>query len=389
MMPPYATARMSLRASLPRVLHFAILFVWCASAGVMAACHLARVPGPPLTPPGAPPTQAGVTVISIKKDLVWLVTEVEEDLWACDPAECYRVDTSTSPATLIPLNLRVGVPAVGFGSIWYSKGPTWGRKPVPDQGLYRLDLKTNEQVAKIPVPASGWGATLFPPSGLGAIFIADGSVWVRDEDWDHLYRVDPSTNQVTAKVALTKSEKSELALSPVAAALGSVWVLYTDGTLNRIDPETNQFLAEIRVGAPHRTSMFSTDSYSGLTISEGTAWITESKTEGNLIRVDLKTNQVVATMPVGYQPSNPVVGGGFVWLSTYYTNREGHFVVKVDPRTNQVLDKMFLPGTAQPSLSAQSSGILAWGEELKLWDPIWSGPNLTYIYRIPYHYRAP
>ena len=359
----------------PRGLHLRMLLCACLAVVASAVTAQAQVPGRPANPPSEPSAQAEVRPISIPVCPWTLVTEVEEDLWVCCFGACFRVDTGTSPAGLIPLRPKIANPFVlgfGFGSVWVCKGRFFKRTPVADQGLYRLDPKTNEEVAKIPVG-----------DVRGTIFIADGSVWASDVDLLHLYRVDPKTNQVTAKVSLKKNKKSKVAagfLGPyVAAAMGSVWVLYTDGTLSRIDPETNQILAEIRVGPPHRMRYFSNDTYSGLAIGEGSAWITESKEKGNLIRVDLKTNQVVATIPVGYQPQSPVVGGGFVWVSTYYTNSAGHFVVKIDPRTNQVLGRMLLRGT-QPYLSAQEDGILAWGEELK----VWGSPKHTYIWKIAY-----
>ncbi len=370
------------RMAAPRRLYFGMRLCLCVAIVAIATCALAQVPGRPANPPSELSPQAEVTTISVKGEQYWtLVTEVGGDLRACLAAICYRVDTGTSPAGLIPLSLKVANPlalGLGFGSVWVTvrksevKGHKW-LDPDTFGPLYRLDPKTNEEVATI--PASGFW-----------ILIADGSVWVFDGSL--LYRVDPKSNHVRGKIPLEQNRKSEVAIGfkgvplpepYIAAAMGSVWVLYTDGTLSRIDPGTNQLLAKIRVGPPHRGGVFSYDSYSGLAVDEGSAWITESKEESNLIRVDLKTNRVVATIPVGYRAQNPVVGGGFIWVSTYYSDKVGHFVVKIDPRTNQVLGSMLLRGT-QPYLSAQEHGILAWGEELRRW----GSPRYTYIWKIPY-----
>src|SRR5207245_10021618 len=95
--------------------------------------------------------------------------------------------------------------------------------------------------------------------------------------------------------------------------MGSVWVLSKEGIVSRIDPESNKVLAEIRVGPPReRFPYVDLDSYTGLAVGEGSAWITESKAEGNLIRVDVETKQAVATIPVRYRPSSVAVGGGCV-----------------------------------------------------------------------------
>lgn len=315
----------------------------------------APMPGRPADALSAASLQCNVTSIRVQGVLGTSPSLVEGEggFWTCEfiGGKCYRVDTNTSPAKLIPLGLKNARSlAAGFGSLWVA---VMGKGA--DQGLHRLDPKTNEEVAKIPVNGSFW------------VFIADGSVWVTDGSL--LYRVDPKTNQVTAKISVEKNKKSTVAgdvRGPyIVPAMGSVWVLYTDGTLNRIDPETNQFLAEVRVGPRHleRFIDFTLDRYFGLAVGEGSAWITEYKEKGNLIRVDLKTNQVVATIPVGYHPQTAVVGGGFVWVSVYYTARVGHFVVKIDPRTNQILGTIFLKG-GQPYLRAQEDGILAWSDSI-------------------------
>jgi streptogramin lyase len=241
--------------------------------------------------------------------------------------------------------------AIGFGSLWVS---------VPrgaDAGIHRVNPKTNQETAQIPVS--------------GSVFIADGSVWVQEWKANLLVRVDPKTNQVTAKIPDEKS----IGISP---AMGSVWLLRKEGILSRIDPETNKSLAEIRIGQPRKERLDLTNYYAGLVAGEGAVWITEHITDGKLIKVEPKTNQVVARIPVGYHPGSITVGGGFVWVSVYYTNREGHLVLKIDPRTNQTLGQIFLAGT-QPLLNAGKDGLFAWGVDLR---PGWTGR--TMIWKIPY-----
>ena len=239
--------------------------------------------------------------------------------------------------------------ALGFGSVW-----TAGTKG-PDAGIHRFDPRTLQEIAKIPIPGL-----------VGSI--GDGAVWVLN---DALYRVNRDTNQVTAKIDVGKD------IAAMTAAEGSVWVLRDTGILSRIDPETNQSVAEIRIGQ-RRMGRLDTSYYSGLVATEGSVWITESISEGKLIRVDTKSNQVVAKIPVGNSPDDVVLGGGFIWVSIYFTNRSGHFVVKIDSRTNEILGKIFLRGT-QPSLHASKDSLLAWGEDLK---PGWRGR--TYIWKIAY-----
>ena len=319
-------------------------------------CCTSTLPSPVAN---APLLQADVTVIRIReRNHRWTsVQEGEGGLWVCElkfswvtpSGKCFRVDSTVSPAELIPLPLNTLSLAPGFGSVWMnvSKGA--------DAGVHRLDAKTYQETAKIPIR--------------GMVFIADGSVWIIDRNARLLYRVDPKTNQTTAKIPLESKSASFSSLRGTVPAMGSVWVLSKEGIVRRIDPESNKVLAEIRVGPPReRFPYVDLDSYTGLAVGEGSAWITESKVkeEGNLIRVDVETNQVVATIPVGYRPSSVGVGGGFVWVFIHLIHRssEGDFMLKIDPRTNQILGKVLLRHCGQPRMDARADGILTWNGDL-------------------------
>src|SRR2546422_7413589 len=131
-------------------------------------------------------------------------------------------------------------------------------------GVHRLDPKTYQETAKIPIR--------------GMVFIADGSVWIIDRNARLLYRVDPKTNQTTAKIPLESKSAPFSSLRGTVPAMGSVWVLSKEGIVSRIDPESNKVLAEIRVGPPReRFPYVDLDSYTGLAVGEGSAWITESR----------------------------------------------------------------------------------------------------------------
>jgi streptogramin lyase len=185
----------------------------------------------------------------------------------------------------------------GFGSIWIL---------VPGEGLHRFDPTTLQEVASVPIDGRGF-------------FIADGAIWVLGQSTQGdkgapaaaapLYRINPESFETTGKLAWGDD------LYPFTAAEGSLWgVRGKAGKLVRIDPTTGQSLAEIRVGPPHghRRINLSTDNYTGIAAGEGALWVIEDRAEGNLIKVDPKTNQAVATIPLGTSPGGVVVGGGFV-----------------------------------------------------------------------------
>jgi hypothetical protein len=340
-------------------LGFGIFLCLCAAVittGELAA--QAQTSDSALDLSGVPPLQVEITTITVKGDggFEWTpIQDVEGDLWAFDPwGKCFRVDTSTSPAIAVRANLKKAYClALGFGSLW--SGVPRG----PDAGIHRLDPKTYQEIAKIDVA--------------GSVFITEDSVWVVRAHF--LYRVNPLTNQITAKIDAGKD------IATMTVAEGSVWVLRKTGILSRIDLGTNQSLAEIPIGQRRMERLDFTNYYSNLVIGEGAVWITEHIADGKVIKVDTKTNQVVARIRVGPLPESIVVGGGFVWVSIYFTNTSGHCVLKIDPQTDQILGKIFLAGT-QPHLSAGKDGLLACGSEMTA-KPFGIGARML-IWKIPY-----
>jgi hypothetical protein len=166
-----------------------------------------------------------------------------------------------------------------------------------------------------------------------------------------------------------------------AVGEGSAWAIQNDGILRRLDLESGQLLAEIQVGPRHQ-GWLAREHYSGMTFAEDALWISEWKEErSNLIKVDPKTNQVVATISIGSRALNPVVGGGFVWVSAY----DGVYCVwKIDVRTHQVVDRIFFPRTPSGVLGrldrqAGFSAFLSAGE-----DAIWVFGDTKYFWRISY-----
>lgn len=319
--------------------------------------------------------------------------EVEGEVWvcgSCDKSACCRVDMTASPPQLIPIDFKVTTPFreapkptmgrslgllalafAGLGQIQQGFGSVWLLEP--ENGLRRFDLTTLQEVAYVPV------------DGLG-FFIADGAIWVlgpkpqgekgKPAALASLYRINPESYEITAKLAWGDDSYRFI------AAEGSLWIMHAKtGTLSRIDPVTGESLAEIRIGPPHghRRINFSDDDYTTLAAGEGAIWIIEYKEEGNLFKVDPKSNRVVATIPVGYHPGGVLVGGGFLWVPVYYTNSAGHFVLKIDPRTNQILGRIFLPGSSMPGLAAGKDSLLA-----ALETGNWSWTRKSCIWKIPY-----
>jgi YVTN family beta-propeller protein len=108
---------------------------------------------------------------------------------------------------------------------------------------------------------------------------------------------------------------------PIALGEGALWFL-GGNTLSRIDLDTNQVVATIPVGE------FPT----ALATGYGAVW---AAANGTVNRIDPLTNQVTGTIPVSPESglNDLAAGAGSLWAS----NAEEGVVYRIDPNTNQVI----------------------------------------------------
>ena len=114
----------------------------------------------------------------------------------------------------------------------------------------------------------------------------------------------------------------------LAAGNGAVWVaLLTDNVVVRVDPRTNRVIARIPVGRQPQV----------IAVSPGAVWVSNAGGP-NVSRIDPATNKVVATIRIGpasacCDRAGVVVGGGSVWATVPKLGS----VVRIDPKTNKVI----------------------------------------------------
>lgn len=165
--------------------------------------------------------------------------------------------------------------------------------------------------------------TLSPPVLTGQRACASvvsglASLWVPLCDLSRIARLDDKTYGVGRHVDLTVADTS----GRLAAGVGSLWVASDSrGIVSRVDPETGQVVAEIRVAAQPSSIVFADDAL----------WIS-SATGDLLTHVNAHTNDVVETVKVGPRPGRLVVGEGGVWV----VNRGDGSVSRVDAKTHKV-----------------------------------------------------
>ena len=104
----------------------------------------------------------------------------------------------------------------------------------------------------------------------------------------------------------------------VAYAANSIWVAtgYETGALVRIDPRTNAVVARVNVGVRPSSALG----------EAGAVWVVNQGSD-NVMRVDPATNKVTATVAVGKTPAQIASGFGSLWV----TNSGDGTVSRIDP----------------------------------------------------------
>ena len=142
-----------------------------------------------------------------------------------------------------------------------------------------------------------------------------GAIWVSAFDSQYLYRIDPATNRVSARIEVGMEQ------AEVTATSTAVWVaVFGQGDVVKVDPATNAVVARIHVGGQPEE----------VTLAAGAAWVpNENRT---VARIDLATNAVVARIRVGADPDYAVFCRGRLWV----TSLRGSRLSLIDPAKNRV-----------------------------------------------------
>lgn len=132
------------------------------------------------------------------------------------------------------------------------------------------------------------------PNGLSAI---GGSLWVTDHTAGKLVRIDPGTNRVTGSVALPGADW-------VTLAGGSLWVSEETDVVARVDPKTLEVLARVPV---KRNPL-------GSAVVGGRLWVPCIDANAVVV-IDPKTAKVVRSFPAGPGPIVVLPVAGRAWIS--------------------------------------------------------------------------
>lgn len=203
---------------------------------------------------------------------------------------------------------------LAVGSFAVACGPSGGSQP-------GAGIQTPIQAASQSTPPRSPGT--LPPGVLAGIDVTGGplgigvgfgSVWVEAHRDHDLYRIDPNTSRVTAKIDLGYD-----ACGLPSFGFGRVWVslCMRDGTI-AVDASTNQVVGMVSGGGLQPA------------MSDDSVWVGDLE---GVERIDPISMRVVATVPVSGYPAYLTYGAGSIWT----TNPGEGTVSRIDPSTNKIV----------------------------------------------------
>ncbi len=168
------------------------------------------------------------------------------------------------------------------------------------------------------------------------LVVGEEDLWVPNAGSGTLSRIDPQTNQVVADIPIGKPDLDNDRVVPSGAAIGNgfVWAAKNDGnSVVQIDPKTNQVVAVIPIGVEPFA----------LAVSDGALWIT-SRLTNRVLHVDTNTQQVLETITDVNDPTAIAVTDEAVWV----VNHLDDAITRIDPATNEII--AYIPlGTRSPT----------------------------------------
>jgi YVTN family beta-propeller protein len=259
------------------------------------------------------------------------------------PNQVAVIDAETNDVIAsVPVGADPGPVIAGAGSVWVGE--------LRDRTLTRVDVQRRSPTRTISLEDR-------TPTGLA--FDA-GAVWVAHGLRGQVSRVDPRTNKVTATVDVADpgSEKGA-----IAAGGNTVWAVFGDSSLARIDTETSRVIgATFAGGSPSAAVLaygslwvvnsgdatvtrYDVRTYEGgpvgkpirvgrkpsaITYAHGAIWVTDTADDA-VTRINPNTNDT-STIRVGDGPTAVAAGGGLVWVA----NTTAGTISRIDPVSNEV-----------------------------------------------------
>src|SRR5262245_8934982 len=198
--------------------------------------------------------------------------------------------------------------AFGFGYVWVAHGRS-GQ-------LSRIDPQFGVASSPIDVGGTAFG------SPNGSVAVGPGSVWAIFGD-SSLARIEPAEGRVAERT------RAGTAPAGIVVGSGSVWVS------NSGDAEVGRYSPAAFTEAPLRTFPVGGRPW-GIAAGEGAIWVANSD-DDSVTRIDPASGRT-EPIPVGRGPTAVAVGAHAVWVA----NTAAGTVSRIDPATNEVVREIEL-----------------------------------------------
>ncbi len=258
-----------------------------ASPSASPTASPSATPVPPPTVAGSVPVGAFAQAITADASGIYVTNWWDGTISKIDPA--------TGAASTLSSVLIVG-PAgphaitSGDGALWYTVTALDTTGSWTPGAAQRID------------PASGVAGPMVPVGRFSVGVAAGlGAAWVVNQNDGTITRIDAATNTPTTFPIVGEP-------SAVTTGFGSVWVICSCGSVQRLDPASGAVQAAIPTGP------FGAD----IEVADGFVWVSNpghrGMPDGAVTKIDPATNRVVSTTVVGSGPWGLAAAGGFLWV---------------------------------------------------------------------------
>jgi class 3 adenylate cyclase/DNA-binding beta-propeller fold protein YncE len=229
----------------------------------------------------------------------------------------------------IAVGTRPGPIASGAGSLWVGN--------LDDRTVTRINAGDRKVVRNIPLDNR-------TPTGLAFGF---GALWVAHGRRGQLSRVDPEFNQVTEPIEVGGTAFGSPNGS-VAVGVGSVWAVFGDSTLARIEPATGRVAESTRAGSIP----------AGVVVGSGSVWVSNSG-EASVARYNPATfaEDALDEFSVEGRPTG-IAAGEAIWV----VNTADDSVSRIDPADSSVDRSLVGDGPTAVAVGADAVWVVNSGE---------------------------
>jgi outer membrane protein assembly factor BamB len=251
------------------------------------------------------------------------------DVWANDYGreQLVRLDgRSGRVVARLRLGRRLAL-AAGEGSLWALRwGGNFFRRP--NGPLYRIDPRTNRVIARIPLLSPGFG-----------VLYSGGSVWV----WgpDSVRRVHPQVGRAFADLRVHRRHGE---LTGAVAHAGGVLALHADGTL-------------LRFGNRGDRTVTRAPALAGAELLAVAGSRAVAARAGTLLAVDTRTGRLLWRRALGFRVSTVLESGGVLLAQGARFRDPGDRLWALDPATGRIRATATVPSFGTTSMAASGDAL--------------------------------